>query len=476
MSDQLSLRVSDGQCIQLVPSQTPTIPMHHVLVAHVVTSQHLERVSPADAGLGMLIIGLQLWEKRESFLRILPQGTVDFDGGRGPFALFEVVDFGDGCGVALRCLGGVTTANGAKSFPFLSVGPNSTFSSSLNPHVPHARWFFSPGLPLAPQQVDADYALSDDQAFFFAVEGYLVLRNVVPQSLIDDARRFVNHTLGRGPAAWVPEEHHPGHFRLEHSNHPSIVALARATKVATALESLMGGGNVLPVHGGQLAIRFPTVGNLQEDWTEPQALSQQTGLDWHIDGQGKDSYLPFSLILKVALSDQTLENNGNITIFPRSHRNLNVLDYYHSTIDMKDVHGTGLQKPNLSLTSGCPLQVRLAAGDALLLHPYVGHRVGTNISPNIRYSIIFRVNHKLRASHHQISREMLRSAPLLEFPRCMSLLERRLGEGPSSIPLVGRVVAAPPQPLVQSNPARPVKVVAAIPATHKLPRNECRTM
>ena len=69
---------------------------------------------------------------------------------------------------------------------------------------------------------------------------------------------------------------------------------------------------------------------------------------------------------------------------------------------------------------GAPLQVCLKPGDCALVHPYLAHRVGTNVSPNVRYSIIFRLTHNTFEEDAQDGDGLIAN-PMKIYPQCAHL-------------------------------------------------------
>ncbi len=100
--------------------------------------------------------------------------------------------------------------------------------------------------------------LTSAQKRQFAEEGYLVIPGVVPQVMIDAARRAVNHSIGHvGMGGEDMENNRSAFFCAELLEAPVILDLYNKTPVMTIAESLMGEGNVLPVTRAKPYPRFP---------------------------------------------------------------------------------------------------------------------------------------------------------------------------------------------------------------------------
>jgi hypothetical protein len=319
----------------------------------------------------------------ERALRILPNRSVDFSGGRGPWALFEVSE-GSRSGVTLRVLGH------ARPNPmYLNatiVDGELVLGSSRCGDDASAQWFFhkvrAEAIPSDGNVFDDAIVLADNQRAFFRDNGFLVIRGVVDSMSVEDARRTINHLLGKGPDAWHTDE--SGKTKLLPSQDAPILALVRNPSVWTIAQRFLGRGCVAPVGAGQLAVRFPIIAS------DPKGLesSQTTASQWHVDGMEKSGTgLPFSLLVKVALSDQSQEGNGNFTVFPGSHTNPQLHHWYqlHRQGPSSLQSTAAPVKPDV----GMPQQVCLAPGDAVFVHPLLAHCVGRNVSANIRYRSSF---------------------------------------------------------------------------------------
>lgn len=403
-----------------------------LFAAQVCSTEHLAQHCPhiPNVGSGAVRgVNFAVYERQEKHLRIIHGGAVDFEGGRGPWATFEAT-LSDGVSVSLRCLGPHQRAHFLSS-QRLADG-SMQLASSLNPHEPCSRWCFVPArLSEAVKPFDENVVLSAEDLEFFAREGYLICRNAVSGKQVDAALRVVNNLIGKGPSAWVEDPHQPQptdgsppKMILPHSNHKAIVALAEQSYVKTIAQRILGRGNVKQVWGGQLAIRFPVADVFEEvdgvlsGPAKQLADRNASTRDFHIDGQGREHAFPFSLLCLVALSDQGYTGCGNFTVFPRSHRNKELIRWYHAARHGGDelVRQLHDARPNL----GDPLQVCLEPTDCVFVHPLLAHRVGTNVSPHVRYSIIFRLHHpNFEADAKEC--EPIEANPLFIYPPCAAM-------------------------------------------------------
>lgn len=444
LPDEYVIQYEDGDCVRLVsPSTGLCIPFPFTF--EFTSQQHLDALieimyEKFNVVRGTRILSLQ--DKSNSPETAFPAGSVvhlfahddkststsninsnadashlrmlgnsfDTNGGLGPPATWEVTKTRSG--LLFRCIH--FASSNPSEHRYLSINAQSkTLSFTNSPSSDEtAYWMLQKAqAPLTSRQSylltpkfmeDVDF--SPQQREFFKQNGYVVVKNVIQDaSLIEGALRFLNHLLGQGPKAWKLDEEKNKHV-LENSSHHSIVALFRASRIPTLLQRLLGRSNVELVKSVQLALRFPVVNEFDEDaGLGVAADAKNNSVDnWHIDGQENNSgnCLPFSLLVKVALSDQTKEGCGNFTVFPGSHKRRDVVEWYHSvTRKRENATSNSNQLANIiasrpSLAGIEPLQVLLAPGDAVFAHPYLCHRVGFNVSPNIRYSTIVRIHAK----------------------------------------------------------------------------------
>lgn len=193
------------------------------------------------------------------------------------------------------------------------------------------------------------------------------------------------------------------------SQSPEILSLMWRSPAWGAVNSIVGHGQCIPPRAAQVALRFPQPPGEEEskghgtvDWDEKveRAASSvtsaagpgSTGLQgpdsrWHIDGMDKRTAAPFSLLVGIMLSDADHEDMGNLAVYPGTHVDV------AEKIKRDGAGWVAGAAPRPPLSKG-PKQVLLKAGDVVVAHPLLPHRVGVNYSPFIRYCVYFRVHHK----------------------------------------------------------------------------------
>ena len=245
--------------------------------------------------------------------------------------------------------------------------------------------------------------LTKEQKTAFYLDGYLHLEQVVPQELVDGALQVINEALG-DPGSWSRNPDH-GIWELVGpdrtlGSHPAILALLYGAATHAYTECLLGKGNVNMPRGGQLAVRMPTPGADHDSPTH-----------WHIDGLNKGHHTSFSILVGITLSDQMGPDWGNLVVFPGHHQRMGS-KLLGAVLQVSDAAASRSSIPQSSdgviasaqitenllpyirepLTN--PVYTQPRAGDVLLVHSKVPHRVNHNHSPHIRYQVYFRVSSK----------------------------------------------------------------------------------
>ena len=226
--------------------------------------------------------------------------------------------------------------------------------------------------------------LTNEQRQQFYKLGYIVLRQVIPSSMVENVRRSINHSMGE---EGLNKEDLPRLRQQSYCNEiqksPLIIDLCNETKVFSCIESLLGEGNVEKVTTGQIALRFPI---------DPQIKTAE--LNGHLDGLGtgvngsaKGSYgRKFTSLAVCLLSELSTGFSGNFTVWPRSH--IFFKNYFE-----KNGHQV-LEKgmPRVVLPED-PIMIQGSPGDVILTHHQLVHAAAPNLSPDIRYAAIFRLHH-----------------------------------------------------------------------------------
>lgn len=145
----------------------------------------------------------------------------------------------------------------------------------------------------------------------------------------------------------------------------------------------------------QVALRFP------EDGTKEINGGHIDGLSTPSNGISDCTAIhSFTVLVGVALTSQLREYDGNLVVYPGSHKRVNqFLNYQRNKFGCIG-RGTNLEwSPREYYPPGAidgipATQVLLNAGDAVFCHYQLVHNVSPNLNDNIRVNLYWRISHK----------------------------------------------------------------------------------
>jgi ectoine hydroxylase-related dioxygenase (phytanoyl-CoA dioxygenase family) len=226
--------------------------------------------------------------------------------------------------------------------------------------------------------------LTEDDLRRFAVDGYLVVQHVVPESLLGPADAEIDELIaevephegdrGPGQSAWFPSR-----SRLPRCE--DVLRLSPALEIAEEL-----------VQPNTLDHAFD---HIQVAITVPRWSHIPGGP--HIDGHGpgQDPPASFTLLAGVLLTDQHDSHSGNLWVWPGSHLDHQRLFHQRGTKVLRQTGGhSTLLDPPTRLSS--PVAITGGRGDLVLAHFLLGHNKGGNTASHDRRTIYYR----LAASGH----------------------------------------------------------------------------
>jgi hypothetical protein len=226
---------------------------------------------------------------------------------------------------------------------------------------------------------------SREQKLHFIEEGYVVVRGVVPQLMINEALRAINNHLGDEGMNHddLPIMRSQTYCRPVTTSMP-ITDLANRTPLLPLAASLMGEGNIGEQGYGQIGLRFPSpVGS-----SPGVPHGHLDGIGSGLNGSEQGTYSRgFTVLAVVLLNDLPEPFSGNFTVWPRTHKMFE--DHFKE-------HGTDVLKngqPEIEAPLP-PVQITGNAGDVCFTHHQLKHSAAPNTSAHIRYGIIFRLSHK----------------------------------------------------------------------------------
>jgi hypothetical protein len=226
--------------------------------------------------------------------------------------------------------------------------------------------------------------LTRRQKQHFYEQGYVVARGAVPRMMVDAARQAINHSVGSvGVRDENSAQYRPAALCDELRSQPVMTDLFNNPAVMGAAESMIGVGNLHPIGGVQVALRFP--GAVGTATGEPRG--HLDGLGSGTNGTPKGEYVRgFTALAVIYLDDVPEPYSGNFTVWPKSHTFFR--DYF--TENGHSVLSEGM--PRVELPEP-PVQITGSAGDLVLAHHQIVHTGAANGSADIRYAAITRLRH-----------------------------------------------------------------------------------
>jgi hypothetical protein len=210
-------------------------------------------------------------------------------------------------------------------------------------------------------------------------KGYVSVSGVVPPVMITEALRAINHSVGQGMNVADMTKFRVQSYCPEIQSAPPIKNLLTKTPAWDLAESVIGVGKIKPPGGGQIALRFPSLG-------EPApARPHLDGMYSPTNGVPEGTIGNFTMLLGIFLSDVPQAGMGNLHVWPGTHRLYE--QYFRDHGPQSLLQGL----PPVAMPE--PEAMIGRAGDAVLVHYQTAHGVGPNVSPSVRYTIFFRLHH-----------------------------------------------------------------------------------
>lgn len=237
----------------------------------------------------------------------------------------------------------------------------------------------------------------------FAEDGYVVIPDVVPDTLISSALAEVDALMAATPPDPASEFGYQFFWLNEPDQQPALIATLEKSGVMEIMLRLVVPNTLAPIEQIQVSVT-------------------PTGWD-HIPGKGHiDGLTPpladgspgsFSFLAGIFLSDQTEDNRGNLHAWRGSH--LENVRYFAPDKSMNEVAIDVYLDEN---PAGKREAIKGKPGDLLLAHYLLSHNMGGNTGPDCRKMLYFRV---CTSAHRSQWREMI-DDPLHDFPAVKAAL------------------------------------------------------
>ena len=236
-------------------------------------------------------------------------------------------------------------------------------------------------------------SLSKRELREFGIRGYLILRNVIPPATLTAVSMEIDRLVNDQPP---PTDHAGQHFYwLSTLDGGPLAALFNKTPLCSLAQSLIAPGTIeIAFDQVQVALNIPP-------------FSHRPG-GHHLDGylEGEQNPATFTMLAGVLMSEQKIENAGNLWVWPGTHRTHGAFFRERGPDALVESKGY----PQIDLPEPC--QILGGPGDVLLAHYMLGHNIGGNYaSEKVRRAVYFRLR---RVGHEQRWRECL-CDELLEF-------------------------------------------------------------
>jgi hypothetical protein len=196
--------------------------------------------------------------------------------------------------------------------------------------------------------------------------------------MVDAALNAINASLGEGLDPAQLSKFRAQSYCPELQRTPVISDLLNKTPALEMAQALIG--ELKPVGGGQIALRFPSPGD------PPRVHGPHLdGMYSPTNGVKEGTIASFTMLLGVMLSDVPEPFMGNLAVWPGTHHHY---EQYFRTHGPESLL-TGM--PPIEMPA--PQQLLGRAGDIVMCHYQLAHSIAQNASPHVRYAIYFRLDH-----------------------------------------------------------------------------------
>lgn len=235
--------------------------------------------------------------------------------------------------------------------------------------------------------------LTETQLSHWKTDGYLLLKNVIPQSAIDEVRhdfsQMVDRIIHQLKAEGLVENEGK---ELPFETRFALVAGKYANRFGRSWRKAVGNSGVFKLH--YVASLVDLIGQLTETDlvghpvfnARPKLPNQQlTVVPWHQDSGYFGIETEKSLIITAWIPLVSVDvNNGCLQIVAESHK-LGLIEHY-----VEDREGRFLEVKDEQVDESKIVTCPMSLGDVLLFHNLTLHRSLPNVSQVIRWAIDIR--------------------------------------------------------------------------------------
>lgn len=152
-------------------------------------------------------------------------------------------------------------------------------------------------------------------------------------------------------------------------------------------------------HKAHISLRYPKYREEEKKESTNTNDYDINSKEWNIDGMERNVLPPFNLLVGVALNPQTAPFEGQLIVWPSTHKEIHQIlsknegnygAFLHAveTVDKMGKKGKESWKEiNAEF-------INMDVGDILVVHPFLAHCISENYGSNIIRNVYFRVAHR----------------------------------------------------------------------------------
>lgn len=253
---------------------------------------------------------------------------------------------------------------------------------------------------------DRHFSLHNQSEFFS--NGFTILSNIVPLSLIDNASKLI-HFYYSNQMNTIPSTISKSYFALNSfelsgdiKSDVDLLSLFNCTPLTQIVQKLLGKNEFTLPDVATTVVYSPTL-------MQPSQITID-GKSWFIEGfTNTGDFSPYTLLIGIPLSDMTDTFCGNICVHPRSH--ILLMESIKMEVEKKSTLFSSLQhkeKPDI----GTPVQILMKKGDCFLCTAKCAIQYAANCSSKPTEIVYFKISH----IDHNVLKNVALDSVWVEFP------------------------------------------------------------
>lgn len=242
----------------------------------------------------------------------------------------------------------------------------------------------------------------------FFINGFTILSNIIPMSLIDNASKLIHYCyysqINIVPSNLVKSHyaHNSVEFNGDIKSDVDLLALFNCTALTQIVQKLLGKNEFTLPDFATTIVYSPTL-------MQPAQIKID-GKTWFIEGfTNTGDFSPYTLLVGVPLSDMIEPFCGNICVHPRSH--ITLMESFKIEVEKKSTLFSSLQhkeKPDI----GNPVQILMKKGDCFICTAKCAIQYAANCSSKPTEIVYFKISH----IDHNVMKNVALESVWVEFP------------------------------------------------------------